>query len=95
MLNVLITFTIVAVAFDVTETGKRWEVVTQWMFFKTGKQHFCQFLNTGFILRVTDVDNFAIAASAFVFNDAIQGFDTIANVGKAAFLLTAFNQLNR
>lgn len=71
MLNVLITFTIVGTAFDVAETGKRREVVTQWMFFKAGKQHFCQFLNTRFVLRVTDVDNLAVAASAFVFNDAV------------------------
>ncbi|MFU0781466.1 MAG: hypothetical protein ACFWT4_25390 [Citrobacter braakii] len=65
------------------------------MFFKAGKQHFCQFLNTRFVLRITDVDNLTVAASAFVFNDAVQGFDTIPNVGKAAFLLAAFNQLNR
>jgi hypothetical protein len=58
------------------------------------QQHFRQ-LFARFVFRITDVDDLPIAAAIFVFDNAEQRFDTVADVGEATLLLTAFNQLNR
>ncbi|MNP50605.1 hypothetical protein D3C76_1448790 [compost metagenome] len=59
------------------------------------KQHFGQLADARFVFRVTDVDDFPVAAPVFVLDDAEQGFDAVADISKAAFLFAAFNQLNR
>jgi hypothetical protein len=56
------------------------------MALKAGQQHLSQFANARFVVRVTDVDDFTVAAVIFVFDDAEQRFDTVADIRKAAFL---------
>ena len=65
------------------------------MAFKAGQQHFRQLFDTRFVIRVADVDDLPVAAAVLVLNDAEQRFDTVADIGKAALLLTALNQLDR
>ena len=42
VLDILIAFAVVAAALHLTETGKRRELVTQWMTFEAGQQLLCQ-----------------------------------------------------
>lgn len=95
MLHVLIAFTVVVAALDVAETGERREVIAQRMTLEARQQHLRQLFNTGFVFRVTDVDNLPVAAAVFVLDNAEQRFNTIANIGEAAFLFTAFDKLDR
>ncbi|MNP66544.1 hypothetical protein D3C76_1622710 [compost metagenome] len=95
VLNVLISFAVVAAAFHVLETGKRREIAAQRMLIEAGQQHFRQLTNTGFVGRVADVDDLTIALTVAVFNNAVQRFNTIVDIGKATFLRPTVHQLDR
>ncbi|OMP10892.1 hypothetical protein COLO4_04188, partial [Corchorus olitorius] len=95
MLNVLIALAVVVAAFHFAEAGKRREAIAQRMAFEAGQQHLRQLFDARFVIRVTDVDDLPVAAAVFVLDDAEQRFDTVADVSKAALLLTAFDELDR
>src|SRR5690606_39081253 len=62
--------------------------------FKACQQHFRQLADARFVVRVTDVDDLSVTAAVFVFDDAEQRFNTVADIGEATFLFATFNQLN-
>lgn len=64
------------------------------MTFKACQQHFRQLADARFVVRVTDVDDLSVTAAVFVFDDAEQRFNTVADIGEATFLFATFNQLN-
>lgn len=71
MLYVLISFAVVAATFDNAKARKRWEMMAQRMFLEARQQHLAQFLNARFVLRIANVDNFAVAAISRIFDNAV------------------------
>ena len=55
-------------------------------------QHAPKLADTRLIIGIPKIDNLAIAFPSFIFNDAKETFDPVADIRKAAFLLPAINQ---
>ena len=55
-------------------------------------QHLRKPADTRLIIGIPKIDNLTIAFPSFIFNDAEETFNPVADIRKAAFLLSAINQ---
>src|SRR5262249_30013214 len=95
VLNVLIALAVVGAAFQLAVAGERREARAERVAVELGDQHFGQFADAGLVGRIADVDDLAVADAALVFDDAIEALDAIRQVGEAALLRPAVDELDR
>jgi hypothetical protein len=92
VLKILIARAIVNTAFGFPEPGKGRESVAQRVVVKHFHQHLRKPADTRLIVGISKIDNLTVAFASFIFNDAKETFDPVANIRKAAFLLSTVNQ---
>src|SRR6266496_2295972 len=83
MLDVLITAAVISSALHLLEAGEGWKLPAQGMLFKVNDEHLRQFADARFIVRVADVDDFAVANVVRVFDNAVETLDAFTDVSEA------------
>jgi hypothetical protein len=92
VLKILIARAVVNTAFGFPEPGKGWEFVAQRVVVEHFHQHLRKPADTRLIIGIPEIDNLTIAFPSFIFNDAKKALNPVADIRKAAFLLSTVNQ---
>src|SRR5439155_8699950 len=93
--HILVAGAVISSAFDLAETGKGRKTMAERMFVEPRHQHLGQFPNAGFVARVANVEDLAVASVIAVFDDAKEALDAVGDIGEAALLVAAVNELDR
>jgi hypothetical protein len=93
--DVLIALAVVRSALDVADARERREAVAQRVALELGVQQLRELANARLAIRVADVEDLAVAASAFVLDDPEEAVDSFGHVGKATLLGAAVHHLHR
>jgi len=92
MRDILIAVSIKRTAADIPQAGGIGKRPAQRMILEFLNKHLSQFLDTEFVIRITDIEYFSIADIIPVLDDSEQAFYAIAYVGKTPPLVTAIYQ---
>ena len=93
--HVLVALAVVRTAFEFAVTGEGREAIPQWVLIELFHEHFSQLTDAGFIVRVANIDDLAIARAIVRVDQAEEALDAVGDVREAAALVAAINQQDR